>query len=503
MSRSVSDLVASLSNSGSDVASILRDLQVMVGNLSEDEISRDVRATDVVPLFVYVNSGSAAHADTASPIIRKLWGAFGTETIVEASGTDLSELTSCTTSSGREVILTCLQDSVKTESGIECIVSAGIFDFILDSLRDDLCCTNWASKLLMTASLLKCGLKALFTTERVKRMSEIAACSDAVKYRVFDLCVGVATASDGGFDCCVKNDVFAALLADLDLDDVLLQLNCIELVGRLATSPKGLAYLTDTAVIIKLSNMLAQWPLNPLLSFVIPGIVRFFGNLLLSAPGSVQTICQEFPVFLSTVVTMLQDSDVSLVGIAVDTIGVLGYTHTGRLVLRSTPNNGDDLVKMMGRIMQFSESPIRSRCMEALCSLFKHIDSYPESSEITRLWFIALHDQPMRTIFSIASQPFEDLHTVGLKLLISVASNTWGLHQIHMCPGLLEYCLDRSTESTKAGRDLKYELVTTMVDTENALETLGMPVMLQLKRYVQDGPFYTTAQSTIAMESNY
>lgn len=487
------------------MTSVVRNLQAVVSNLSEEQISRDISAIDLIPLLMYVNSEAAVPSDVyeAAPIIRKIWRVFGTETLVSTFGSKLSDIITSTTSQGREVILSCLQDSVMTESGIQCVVSAGLFDFVLDSLKSDaLACAGYASGLLVTASLLKPGLEALFTTERVQRMSEIACCSDSVKYRVFELCVKVATASDGGYERCVERGVFASMITDLDLDDVLLQLNCIELLGQLAESSKGFRYLTETGVVTKLANMLTQWPLNPLLSFVIPGVVRFFGNLCLSSPGNVQAICKGFPSLVTTILMMLQKNDASLVGIAVDTIGVLGSTSGGRLVIKGTSNNGKDLIRTMGKIMQFSESPIRIRCIEALCSLFKHLDSLPDSSETAHSWYLALHSQPMQTIFSIASQPFEDFHKAGVKLLISISSNAWGLYQMQMCPGLLEFCLDRSTETTKAGKELKYELVRTMVDTENALEILGTPVMLQLKMYVRDGPFYIAAQSTIAMESS-
>ncbi|XP_062514925.1 26S proteasome non-ATPase regulatory subunit 5-like [Corticium candelabrum] len=494
----VSDLVGSLASSES-VTGVLQDLQALIGNLSETEIRREASEIDVVPLFVHLDS------DMTSLMIKKVWRSFGTKSILTKLGSKLSELISATTSRGlgKELLFCCLEDSVQTESGIDCIITAGLFDFILDSLSDeDLSCAQTGSKLLTAASLLGAGLNALFTADRVQKMNDIASCSDTVKYRVFALCVDIATSSDQGFECCVTTGIFAGLLQDLDCDDVLLQLNCIELLGKLATSQRGFAYLKDAGVLNKLTNMLAQWPLDPFLSFVTQGVIRFFGNLCLSAPQSVKTICTEHPIFLSTVLAKLQKSDGSVIGIAIDTIGMLGSTDMGRSVLQGTPNNGQDFIRSMGRIMESSESPIRIRCIEALSSLFKNIDASDSSSEITHSWYLVLHDHPMQIILSIASQPFDDIHAAGLKLLTSIASNTWGLQQIQACPGLLEYCLDRSTENTKTGKELKYRLISTMVDTDNALGVLGMPVMLQLKMYVRDGPFHTTAQSTITMESS-
>ena len=110
----------------------------------------------------------------------------------------------------------------------------------------------------------------------------------------------------------------------------------IELLGQLAESSKGFTYLTESGVVTKLANMLTQWPSNPLVSFVIPGIVQFFGNLFLSSAENVQAICKDFPSFVTTILPMLQESDASLVGIAGDTVGVLGSTSIGQLVLKGS-----------------------------------------------------------------------------------------------------------------------------------------------------------------------
>ena len=140
----------------------------------------------------------------ASPIIRKIWRVFGTKTLVAAFAPRLLDIITGITSQGREIILSCLQDSVTTKSGIKCVISAGLFGFILDSLKDDtLACASCACECFSVETVV----------ERVQKISEIACCSDTVKYRVFELCVKVATASDAGFECCVERDVFNCLNA--------------------------------------------------------------------------------------------------------------------------------------------------------------------------------------------------------------------------------------------------------------------------------------------------
>ena len=69
-------------------------------------------------------------------------------------------------------------------------------------------------------------------------------------------------------------------------------------------------------------------------------------------------------------------------------------------------------------------------------------------------------------------------------------------------PGFKEYALDRSTEHSKEGKEGKFEMVRALAESPTSTEILGHPYMINLREYVNQGPFYVAAQSEVAMEGD-
>ena len=66
--------------------------------------------------------------------------------------------------------------------------------------------------------------------------------------------------------------------------------------------------------------------------------------------------------------------------------------------------------------------------------------------------------------------------------------------------GFLEYLLDRTTESDKAGKEHKYEFIVELVRSPVSKEVFDKPFYLRLREYEREGPFYVRAQAAVAFE---
>ena len=66
--------------------------------------------------------------------------------------------------------------------------------------------------------------------------------------------------------------------------------------------------------------------------------------------------------------------------------------------------------------------------------------------------------------------------------------------------GFLEYLLDRTTESDKAGKEHKYEFIVELVRSPFSKEVFEKPFSLRLREYEREGPFYVRAQAAVAFE---
>ena len=62
--------------------------------------------------------------------------------------------------------------------------------------------------------------------------------------------------------------------------------------------------------------------------------MKFFGNLAIM--DSPQQICERYPIFVEKVFEMTESQDPTMIGVAVDTIGLLGSNVEGKQVLQKT-----------------------------------------------------------------------------------------------------------------------------------------------------------------------
>ena len=233
------------------------------------------------------------------------------------------------------------------------------------------------------------------------------------------------------------------------------------------------------------------------------GVLKFFGHVALSEGADVAAICTQYPEFLRTVLAAVHSpQDDTIWGIAVDTFGILGSTEAGRKTLEAHGSETTAALKKLGSFIADAKSELRIRCLEAATMLVSCTEEECSDWEISksREMFRALHPKIFLVLMKAVKQPFEDLHTAGLKLLLVLANFEWGQREMHDHPGFLEYLLDRQTESEKTGKELKYEIVHRLVISGTAESVFGSPSYLKLRKYDREGPFFYSADTTVALE---
>lgn len=84
------------------------------------------------------------------------------------------------------------------------------------------------------------------------------------------------------------------------------------------------------------------------------GLVKFFGNLAIM--DSPQQVCESYPAFQNKVFEMALDPDPAMIGVALDTLGLLGSTVEGKQVLQKT---GKSLLCLKSRGAKRARTPLR------------------------------------------------------------------------------------------------------------------------------------------------
>uniref|UniRef100_A0A8C9Z5I0 26S proteasome non-ATPase regulatory subunit 5 n=1 Tax=Sander lucioperca TaxID=283035 RepID=A0A8C9Z5I0_SANLU len=346
----------------------------------------------------------------------------------------------------------------------------------------------------------KPGLDKLFQSDLLKDIKDVMAISDIVRYRIYELVVEISSVSPISFGYCANSSLISQLLGELTGDDVLIRATAIEMVTSLAHSQHGRQYLAQQGIMDKISNMIRGAETDPFSSLYLPGLVKFFGNLAIM--DSPQQVCETYPAFQNKVFEMVLDPDPAMIGVALDTLGILGSTVEGKQVLQKTGEKFKAVLLRMSQLASSGATELRVRSLDAISDL---LTLQPEQQTedllaLTESWFHLLSNQPMDMIRNISTQPFPELHCGALRIFTAIATQLWGQKLMISTPSFMEFVLDRSAGQTKEAKDAKFELVGSLVGTSTAAEILGSQHYIRLKTYLQEGPYYVTAVNSVSTE---
>ncbi|XP_077593317.1 26S proteasome non-ATPase regulatory subunit 5 [Stigmatopora nigra] len=385
------------------------------------------------------------------------------------------------------------------DATVEILNSRNVMGSVIHSIEEEnMTVAKQAIQALSRLSRSPTCLEKLFRGELLTVLKNVMTVSDIVRYRVYELVVDVATMGLDHLSFCqvILND----LIAELTGDDVLIRATAIEMVTILSRCGHGQKFLNEEGVIFKFSNMIKGADEDPFSYLYLPGLVKFFGNL--ATARSPQKVCEDYPVFLNKVFAMASDADPAMVGVALDTLGLLGSTVEGKQVLQKTGENFKSVLLRMSQLSTSGATELRVRCLEAFSQL---LTLQPEQQTedllaLTETWFCLLSKRPVDTIRDISTQPFPELHCGALRVFSAIAAQSWGQRMMVNTPGFMEFVLDRSTSRSKEAKDAKFELVGALLTSSTATDVLGSHNIIALKSYQNEGPYHVSAVAAVDME---
>ncbi len=103
---------------------------------------------------------------------------------------------------------------------------------------------------------------------------------------------------------------------------------------------------------------------------------------------------------------------------------------------------------------------------------------------------------------TILDQPFSEIRCHTLDNFGAIALTPWGQKKMNSHPGFNEFLLNRGTEKTKEGKEAKYNVVKTLVDSPTTVDVFGQPYFVRLKVFEREGPFYIQAEAAVAVDGS-
>ncbi|XP_013402299.1 26S proteasome non-ATPase regulatory subunit 5 isoform X1 [Lingula anatina] len=462
---------------------------------------------DVVPnvsfssVFDCLNSSNSEEVQTCCDILGRLLEALQTQALLINFNEELLRGLENPKQPVREVCLKQVQRAAE-ENPSELMTYSDILLVIIKQLGDkSIGVAKAAGKVLINLGRNISCLQGLSQGVMLEKLRNVMEQDDITRYRVHEVFIEISQNSPEALLMCSSNGFLQPLINDMYKDDILVQLNCIEMLSQLAMCQHGLLYLDQQGVLGKLETMMGNIESDPMMGLLLPGLIKFFGSVAFLHPKEIMT---KYKTFVNMVFSYLECQDVTLRGVAVQTLGFIGSTAEGKLTFDKMGPVVPAAVERIGKLVKEPPSEQRVIALNSVANLLKLKvpDQTEELLNLTESWFRRIAPKPMEVLHNITLQPFTELKTAALNVYTVVAAQPWGQHMFKEHPGFTEYLLDRSTETTKEGKDGKFEIVKTLVESPTAVEIFGQPYFLRLRTYHKEGPYYVRTESSVASEGD-
>ncbi|XP_045447090.1 26S proteasome non-ATPase regulatory subunit 5 [Melitaea cinxia] len=323
------------------------------------------------------------------------------------------------------------------------------------------------------------------------------------KCNAFEVIINISSKSYELFNLCVDLGYIDFMVNELESDDILYQLNILELLSQLAIKPHGINYLIKQGTLLKISELVKNLHENAFGGLLIPGYMKFFGAIAHYYPNE---IFQKYPILVESLFDALNSDDITILPVALDTLGFIGTTIEGKMCLMALGSKYTQIIEKLGLIVKNNPTEMKIRALHCIASLIA-IDGDPKArvepidprvTLMTREWFRSLNKETgsMDALFENCKNPFPDIRLASLNLLNAVCQHHWGVELVAKTAGFIEYLLDRTVDYTKESKVAKYEIIKHLANSTVFDEN----IIMRLQKYVEQGPFYTELSTQVAIE---
>jgi len=476
----------------------LEGIKPALSSLSRQELVDGLREVSLLPVFDCLKSGESTLVQTACDVLVHLLSFTDPALVLERYGGLMVHGLASQETSVVLLIMKQLSRCVLDDELAMLVTQRNMVSHVLVKLDSELVIANEVTGWFVLLAETPAGLPALNTPDMVGQLQGLATRSSILQMRVLDMMVKVAVLGEEHLQSVIKTGFLQQLINMLHTEDFLVKLNCVELLTMLALVPHGQKYLECSGVLTTMSGLLEDSPNHPFADILLPGLVKFWGNLAHIRPLHIMT---KYPALLSALVNMVQSEDFTFQSIAFETIGYIGVSLEGKTALIEMGNKVVECIEKLEVLIKNSPTEVKIRAMNALASLIK-LDKENQSAEmvsLTQAWYMRV-PSTMTLVSSIVKQPFLDLRLAAYQLLKVMVGQPWGREVVMRQAGFCEFLLDRSGERDKMGREDKFNVVEAIVESREAKEILGPEMDMQMRQFVKEGPHYVQVQSQVAYE---
>ena len=478
---------------------VLSEIKIKLGNQNNREAEQISRNVDFRQLFTQLTSNDREVIQEVCEILKILFTITEAGEVYERYSAELLELLNHSDGIVRSVVLheiLCIASNPEKISLL--LTDINVLVTVINKIADDnLMVAKCAMCIMKEIGKNSNGLQILYTGESLRSFARLLVKNDIISFRVYEVVVDIAKSSKEGLEATGRSGFLNSLFHILESNDILIEVNALEILTQLALTEEGLRYLEEQDVLRKLVEKIAQANESPLSNLLVPGLMKFFGNVARYWPNE---IFSKYPIVVSSLFEVIESGDESILGVALDTLGHVSASVEGKYTLQSLGDAMPCALKKIGEVIQRMPTELRIRGLNNL-ALILDVPKVEQDNRIlslTKSWFDGLCDDPLGMIVTICRQPFADIRQAGLEVLAVIASQIWGQEYISSYPGLVEFLLDRNIESFKECKEAKYEVVKQLVQAEENI--FDANTIQKLREFVNQGAHYVDVGTEVAID---
>ena len=273
------DISSSLQQ-GENVTVALRDLNILLeANDTPLYIQTVLASVPLTLVFGYLQSGPPAQIGLACNVLEKLLSKMPATELVKIS-TYIELGLQFTDPAIKRACLVALDANCNKITPT--ITAPTMFHLITQILGDEsLECAKLASKILLQFLSHPAQLPTPVKDALMIDLSGIMLVSSTVRYRVYELGVmAIVNGNSESFELISASGLLTGLLKELEHNDILAQLNCVELLLELLECPEGVSFLEGQGVMEKLHTLLIKAQQDPFGEAILPGECKTYSIVL-------------------------------------------------------------------------------------------------------------------------------------------------------------------------------------------------------------------------------
>ncbi|CAG9822654.1 unnamed protein product [Phaedon cochleariae] len=477
--------------------STLNEIKEHFTSIPHQEASRTANVLDLPLVFDCLNDSNQEQVDLACEVLSICLNSLSLGESTNKYDVPLERALNHPFPSVKLMALSEIQRNIhKEESAIDICKRISLYKSILRCIGDeDLSVAQKAAKIISVLGLSDLGLRTLVSSDVVEVLYDIMSTNGIIRLRLYEVAVNVAKESESNFTLLRSTDIIDTMMEELKSNDILLRMNIIEIIIDLGLSPHGFIFLEESGILKELFSVLDDSE-NPItLELCQPGILKFFGNLAQWRPIEMMS---KYPKVVDRIYSNVESSDLTVVKVSLDTIGIIGSSNEGKRALLASGNKITYSIKTIVKLLVALPNEVRLTALTCLENLLRVTDQKAEITKITKQWFSLFGDDPMDIVLRYSKNPFPDIRLAGFGILHAISGQQWGQEAINNTPGLVEFLLDRNSETTKECKEMKYEIVKVLSTSSIFDESISS----RLRTFLNEGPYYVQAITEIAIEGD-